>query len=166
MITPAEAQFIRDVVGGARYSQEKTGIPASITIAQAIVESMWGRSPLVRKGYNYFGIKAVQGQDYCQFPTQEDNGGAHLELAHFARYVSPSACFSAHAQLLANSKRYQPAMACCGAPAQFAEQLYKCGYSTNPQYAELLMSLIREFNLTQYDSPPPDPAAAAKGKAA
>jgi flagellar protein FlgJ len=133
MITPAEAQFIRDVVGGARYSQEKTGIPASITIAQAIVESMWGRSPLVRKGYNYFGIKAVQGQDYCQFPTQEDNGGAHLELAHFA---------------------------------QFAEQLYKCGYSTNPQYAELLMSLIREFNLTQYDSPPPDPAAAAKGKAA
>ena len=52
-------------------------------------------------------------------------------------------------------------MACRNNAAEFAEELQRCGYSTNPQYAASLMQLVREFDLTRYDVPP-DPAAAQK----
>lgn len=166
-ISPVELEFIHGIIGAAQEAQRQAGIPASITMAQAVVESGWGKTSLAREGFNYFGVKAVQCQDYCEFPTKEFiNGTAQIVQAKFARYVSPTASFQAHTLLLANNKRYKPAMACCSDPAAFAAQLQKCGYSTNPQYADLLMSLVREFNLAQYDAPPPPDPAVAKGVAA
>jgi flagellar protein FlgJ len=166
MVTAAEQQFIDSIAPAAQASQRATRIPASIKMAQAIIESAWGKSKLTVEGHNYFGIKAVQGQDYCEFPTKEFiDGKPEIVQAKFARYASATECFLAHARLLAGLKRYAPAMACCNDPAQFAAQLQKCGYSTNPQYADLLMSLVREFNLTQYDVPEPEPPAAMEAAA-
>lgn len=147
--------FFKLVVLPAQTAMRKWGVPASITISQAILESGWGRSALSRVANNFFGIKAVANASpdgYAEFPTTEFVDGRRLsEMAKFARYPSPAASFDAHAILLATTTRYKPAMGQSHDPAAFAQQLQKCGYSTNPAYAAGLMQLVTEFDLTQYD---------------
>ena len=146
------------MVAAAIASQQATGVPASITIAQAILESGWGQTGLAKKANNYFGIKAVADlvpERYIELPTHEVvNGHSVEERARFARFATIEDGFRAHALLLSQTFRYQPAMQCKNDAAQFAEALQRCGYSTNPKYAETLMQLVREFDLTQYDVQP------------
>lgn len=159
--------FLKQAVPAAQLAQRKWGVPASITIAQAILESGWGKSALARQANNFFGIKAAAAQPavgtYVEFTTAEFVDGRRVqEMAKFARYPSPAASFEAHAVLLATLTRYKPAMQYCAEPLKFAVLLSACGYSTNPGYAALLAQLIDEFDLTQYDVRPGDPAAAAQ----
>lgn len=158
--------FLKTAVPAAQAAQRKWGVPASVTIAQAILESGWGQSSLARVARNYFGIKAgahMSTAGYMEFPTTEFVDGRRVkELARFARYASPAESFTAHALLLAMSPRYRPAMEAAADPEVFTTQLQLCGYSTNPCYAQGLNELIREFDLTQYDVPPDSPATAAE----
>lgn len=160
----AQNQFLKMAVPAAQAAQRKWGVPASVTIAQAILESGWGQSALARKANNFFGIKAVANADsgsYAEFPTSEFVDGRRVsEMAKFARYATPAASFEAHAVLLAMTTRYKPAMNFWCDPASFAAEIQRCGYSTNPNYAVGLMKLVDEFDLAQYDVPPNDPARA------
>jgi flagellum-specific peptidoglycan hydrolase FlgJ len=166
-MTKAEATFIASVAPAAQLSQQQTGIPACITIAQAILESGWGKTKLAIEDHNYFGIKAIPGQNYCEFATAEYlNGKKEVVEARFARYASAADSFRAHTYLLSHSKRYEPAMQRTTNATAFALALQSCGYSTSPLYATELMDLVAEFNLTQYDSPPVPPIEPAKAAAA
>jgi len=155
--------FLKSVVPAAQAAQRKWGVPASVTIAQAILESGWGQSALARQANNFFGIKATAHADtssYTEFPTSEFVDGRRVsEMAKFARYASPAASFDAHAVLLALTARYKPAMAVRNNAAAYALELQVCGYSTNPAYGSELGNLIRLYDLTQYEIPPEDPAA-------
>lgn len=167
-----QAEFLKLAAPAAIQSQRMTGIPASITIAQAILESGWGRSALATEANNYFGIKAtahLTPDQYIEMPTHEFvDGRSTPKMAKFARYTSPAESFASHARLISSAPRYAPCMAEVGSAAGFAAELQVCGYSTNPDYAWDLMNLVIEFDLRQYDLPPaPEtPAAAAKEKAA
>lgn len=165
-MTAEQCEFLKTAVRAAQYAQRSYGVPASITIAQAILESGWGKSALATECNNFFGIKASNTLDpetYEQFPTHEYvNGQLVGILAAFRRYASPDLCFGAHARLLALADRYRPAMAVRGDPAAFARALQRCGYSTNPNYASLLTELVEEFDLTQYDLQPEPPAQAKR----
>lgn len=162
-----ESEFLSGAVPAAQYAQRSFGVLTSVTLAQAILESGWGNSALAKKANNYFGIKAyadVQPNDYVEMPTTEFVDGRRVrELAKFARYPSPALGFGAHARLLALAPRYKPFMDAChtGRVPEACAALQACGYSTNPNYAELLDELIKEFDLTQYDLPvgPNEPAA-------
>jgi flagellum-specific peptidoglycan hydrolase FlgJ len=154
-MTTIELLFLRQAVPAAQASMQATGVPASVTIAQAILESGWGQTGLATKANNLFGIKAVGDEAYMEFPTAEyENGYRVMIEADFASYPSWAASFTAHAQLLSTLPRYAPAMAVKSDPAEFCTQLEDCGYSTSPTYAELLLQLINEFDLTQYDAAP------------
>lgn len=163
-------RFLQTVVPAAQAAQRKWGVPASITIAQAILESSnnlgWGQSQLAREYNNYFGIKAAHNaapNTYVELPTHEYVNGAEVtEEAEFVRYADPGQSFEAHARLLVLASRYRPAMAVRNDPAAFACQLQACGYSTSPTYASGLCRLIRIYDLTQYDVPPDDPAQEAE----
>jgi flagellum-specific peptidoglycan hydrolase FlgJ len=164
----SESAFLKICIPAALESQRATGVPASITIAQAVLESGWGQTGLAKGANNYFGIKAaahVAPDSYITMPTYEVIEGHSVEeLAKFARYATVEDGFKAHALLLSQAPRYAPAMGVTQHPAAFAYALQKCGYSTNPQYAVLLMSLVKEFDLTQYDvKPVTGPAAPAEG---
>ncbi len=156
--------FLKMVAPAAQAAQKKWSVPASVTIAQAILESGWGKSALAQQANNFFGIKAVahaQADSYAEFKTSEFvDGRRTAEMAKFARYASPTDCFAAHAVLLALTSRYRPAMIVADDPSHFCAELQLCGYSTNPQYAASLRALIAEFDLTQYDLQPDGPAAA------
>ncbi len=160
-MTSQENEFLKTIVPAAQFSQRMCGVPASITIAQAILESGWGKSELAREGNNYFGIKAIHAAgigaagSYIEFNTAEYEHGVRVTIpADFAKFRTVTGGFISHARLLAIAPRYKPAMAVRGNPAKFAEQLQACGYSTNPNYAASLMQLVNEFDLTQYDAPP------------
>jgi len=161
-----QSDFLRNVVPAAQSSQRVYGVPASITIAQAILESGWGQSALAKQCNNYFGIKATANalpDSYEEFPTIEFVDGRRTSvMAAFAKYPSPAMCFAAHARLLALAPRYKAAMAVRNDVLAFAGQLQRCGYSTNPDYAALLMSLVKEYDLTQYDIQPEPPANQAE----
>lgn len=138
----------------AKASQQKYGVPASITIAQAILESGWGESQLAKQCNNFFGIKDVDHESYQEFPTTEYSKGRKTrELARFEKYPSFESCFAAHARLLSIADRYQPAMAADN-PRSFALQLLACGYSTDPSYPDKLIALVRQYALTRFDAPP------------
>lgn len=161
-----QSDFLKMAVPAAQASQAKYGVPASVTIAQAILESSnatgWGRSQLATEANNFFGIKATDVKNpehYIELKTHEYLHN-HLELidAKFARYEDPSESFDAHARLLAVAKRYEPCMYAANDPELFSMRLQQCGYSTNPGYAVTLQKLIKEYDLAQFDIPPDGPA--------
>lgn len=166
----AENAFLKTAVAPAQAAQRQYGVPASVTIAQAILESSdkkgWGQSSLATLCNNYFGIKAdahAAPDAYREFQTTEFVHGSLVQtLAKFAKYPTPEASFLAHARLLALAPRYQPCMAVRNDPQEFAERLESCGYSTNPAYAATLDHLIQLYDLTQYDLPPEPPAQEEK----
>jgi flagellum-specific peptidoglycan hydrolase FlgJ len=161
-MTPDQIAFLATASEAARASM-KTGVPPSVTVAQAILESGWGKTGLAREFNNFFGIKANQFQfaarDYCEFPTHEvENHMMKVVLGRFARYATPADSFAAHAALLCRD-HYKPAMNCLPNVDKFCWALGPkipghpegCGYSTFPEYHDRLMQLIRLYNLTQYD---------------
>jgi len=151
--------FLQMVVPPAQAAQRRWGVPASVSIAQAILESSnqagWGQSELTRTANNLFGVKAEHLNDpssYVELPTHEVLNN-HLDMVEdkFQRYDSPVESFDDHARLLATARRYQPAMAVIHDSTAYCEALEGCGYSTNPLYAETLEKLIRIYDLTQFD---------------
>lgn len=160
--------FLKLAVPAAQLAQRRHGVPASVTIAQAILESSnalgWGQSELAKVANNFFGIKATDlknPEHYIELPTREYLNN-HIEMieAKFARYDDPAESFEAHARLLALAHRYLPAMQAANDAELFCMRLQQCGYSTNPSYGVTLFKLIKEYDLTQYDIPPEDPAKA------
>ena len=168
MATELQLAWLKTVVTPAQMSAREYGVPASVTLAQCILESAWGSSQLARRYNNYFGIKALPGQPYIEFATDEVVASRTVrELARFTKYPSAIECFEAHARLLATAERYAPAMRHTSDVAGFCAALRMCGYSTEPTYAFRLISLIDEFDLEQYDLPlPPDAPAQAVEEAA
>jgi len=159
-----QLDFLARVIPAAQASQAKYGIPASVTIAQAILESGWGASKLAITCNNYFGIKArirdgKPIEDYADFRTTEYFGKTPTSVvAKFRKFRSTAECFVRHAELIGTSKRYRPAMAVTNDPLAFALQLQLCGYCTDPDYASDLAGLIRQWDLTQYDNKPKEAA--------
>src|SRR6266478_8223152 len=102
MASAQQEAWLKTMVTPAKVMMAKYGVPASVTLAQCIFESNWGRDLLVKAARNYFGIKAVAGEDYCEYNTTENYVACDKhELARFARYQTPIESFEAHARLLA-----------------------------------------------------------------
>jgi len=154
--------WLRSMVASAQVTERKYGVLASVTLAQCILESGWGKSQLARRCNNYFGIKALPGEPYEQFTTREVVAGRSVnELARFAKYPSAIESFEAHARLL--STHYPAAMRYGSDPRAFCLALEQEGYATEPEYSALLYRLIEQLDLVQYDAvPEPDGPASAK----
>ena len=103
---------------------------------------------------NPFGIKAVAGQPSVMVPTREFVGGRYITInAAFAAYPSVAEAFDAHAELLATSHFYAAAMAKLPDVTAFVEAMGPV-YATAPNYASVILNLISEDHLSQYDATP------------
>ena len=153
------AQFIAASVAPAQASQREYGIPASVTIAQAILESGWGRSGLSANDRNFFGIKcfsATPGPIHIgchSYSTTECLPTCQPTTASFRVYATAADSFRDHGRFLTVNSRYQPAFAYTYDPDQFIYQVWKAGYATSPTYPTNVTNLMREYNLYQYDNP-------------
>jgi beta-N-acetylglucosaminidase len=123
------------------------GIPASITLAQAILESGTGKSDLAKYANNHFGIKCTKdwkGKGYYKDDDAKDEC--------FRVYNNPEESFKDHSQFL-KRKRYANLFELDKNDYEgWAKGLKDAGYATNPRYPQLLIGLIEKYNLNQYDS--------------
>jgi flagellum-specific peptidoglycan hydrolase FlgJ len=152
--TPQE-QFIASIAEAAVESADETGVPASVTVAQAILESYWGSSRLAREANNFFGIKAQTRNGpagVVWFDVWEVIGGRNvLQSQAFRAYNTAAESFVDHGRFLLDNGRYAAAMAARGDPRQFARELNRAGYATDPSYASKLIGLMDRYNLYRYD---------------
>lgn len=150
-----ERRFIEAAVGPAQESQRATGVPASVTIAQAILESDWGMSQLARQERNYFGIKA-HGQEgtagTITFPTWEVIGGQNVTVqAAFRAYHTMVDSFVDHGRFFIENRRYGKALQHKHDAREFARQIALAGYATDSAYADKLIRLMEKFGLFAFD---------------
>lgn len=123
----------------------------SVTIAQAILESGWGKSTLAVKGNNLFGIKGAYNGNYVIMQTSEYINGKWIKVnAKFRKYPSIYDSLKDHDNLMNNS-RYKKVRDNKDYVSQ-SKNLQLCGYATDPNYSNLLIQLIKENNLTKYDN--------------
>ena len=123
-------------------------IPASITLAQGILESGAGKSELCRKGNNHFGIKCHGWTGRTVYHDDDESQEC------FRAYSSAKDSYEDHSKFLATSSRYSRLFKLSQTDYKgWAHGLKECGYATNPQYAYRLINLIELYQLHQYDSP-------------
>src|SRR5207302_9249548 len=108
--------FINTVGAAAAASRKITGVPASVTVAQAILESDWGRSRLARQGNNLFGIKALGSTSgpagIVTLPTWEhDASGDVIVEAPFKAYFTLEQSIDDHGSFFTRNRRYADALA-------------------------------------------------------
>lgn len=147
----ARADYYSDYID--RYApmavsqMEKHGIPASITLAQGLLESAAGRSTLATQGNNHFGIKCHA--DWTgQTMLRDDDAPDEC----FRVYDSPEDSFTDHSLFL-RKKRYAPLFDLDPTDyAAWARTLRQCGYATDPNYADRLITIIERYALYTYDS--------------
>ena len=171
--TPAPAQvpytqaFINEIAPLAQADMQKTGIPAALTIAQAILESGWGRSDLAKNAHNLFGMKknlsgntwpgsTWDGKRVCTKDTKEVySTGAATVSAEFRVYNNYAESVSDHSAYLAGAKngnalRYPGLVGCTD--YRKAAQIVKDGkYATAPDYVDKICRIVEQYGLGKYN---------------
>ena len=139
--------------------QSRYGVPAAVTIAQAIDESGWGQSALAIRDHNLFGIKGTGPAGTDMLPTQEYQNGQYVTVtAPFRVYHNVAESIADHGHLLATGSSYQHAMADRHLPDAFATDLTGV-YATDPQYGSNLIAIMKLYNLYRYSAPDAQQAA-------
>jgi LysM repeat protein len=129
----------------------RSGVPASITLAQGLLESGNGLSELAVKGNNHFGIKCHNAWTGSKVYHDDDSKGEC-----FRKYDSPEESFRDHSDFLRYRDRYRFLFDL--EPTDYkgwAHGLRKAGYATDPKYPEKLIRLIEEYELYLYDTMQP-----------
>lgn len=149
--TSAPDMSVQDYINSykdlAITEMKRTGIPASITLAQGIIESDCGHSTLAREANNHFGIKC---HDDWTGPTIRHNDNRRNEC--FRKYHKPEESFYDHSDFLKSVPRYGFLFSINSTDYKaWAHGLKKAGYATNPDYANMLIRTIEENNLWYFD---------------
>jgi LysM repeat protein len=141
---------IKDYI--AKYSQiaieemRRTGVPASITLAQGIHETQAGQSKLVLSSNNHFGIKCKSEWTGERVYHDDDARGEC-----FRKYESPYDSYRDHSDFLKTRSHYSFLFQLDPTDYEaWAHGLKKAGYATNPKYPQLLIKLIKDYNLQDY----------------
>ncbi|MCK4748576.1 MAG: glucosaminidase domain-containing protein, partial [Bacteroidales bacterium] len=126
---------------------KRSGIPASITLAQGLLESDNGNSTLSTRGNNHFGIKCHGWKGKSIIHDDDEKNEC------FRKYKSARQSYADHTDFLMNSPRYSSLFELKQTDYKsWAKGLKKAGYATAPKYADLLVRIIEENELDRYDS--------------
>lgn len=148
-------QYIAKYKDIAIAEMHRTGIPASITLAQGYLESGCGNSTLATKASNHFGIKCHsdwKGKEYYIEDDDYDENG-NLKKSCFRVYENPEESYHDHSEFLTGRSRYAFLFELRTTDYKgWARGLKKAGYATNPKYADLLINIIERYELYEYDT--------------
>lgn len=164
-------KFVNTFLADAMESQKKTGVPYLVTLAQAAIESNWGKSAW---GNNFFGIKAdkywqgavqelrtwecgktgdpakdgISDRIIQIYPPNDPNGVckglySYRVYGKFRKYPFPENSFTDHGYFLLYNKRYAPAFNYKNDPYQFIKEISKAGYATSPTYAADVSTIMQ-----------------------
>jgi hypothetical protein len=163
MLNPAVASpqddFINAAGPAAQRGQVEYGVPASVTVAQAILESGWGTSSLSVQSKNYFGIKCATASSPgpiavgCKaYQTTECTPDCHTVTAYFRVYATMEDSFRDHGRFLRDNSRYANAFNFTHDADQFVREIWKAGYATDPNYPNKVITLMVNHNLYRFNT--------------
>ena len=145
-ISPDE--YINTYKNIAVAEMKRSGIPASVTLAQGILETECGNSDLVKRSNNHFGIKCKS--------TWTGESVKHTDDAPnecFRKYNNPEESYKDHSDYLKSTPRYAALFQLDPSDYKgWAYGLRRAGYATNPQYPQIVISNIEKYHLQQYDN--------------
>lgn len=168
----AQTDFVSKLVKSAQENERRTGIPASVAIGMAALETGWGRSTMagtyvVDKGLStekayrvntLFNIKCTSTpsphQNGCvpvRTAEYTSSGARYYIVAKFRTYASWGDSILDYGRLLTSASRYRNAFAYTSYPDQFVTEVRKGGYATDPQYAAQVISIMKKYNLYRYN---------------
>ncbi|MBF0257030.1 MAG: flagellar assembly peptidoglycan hydrolase FlgJ [Gammaproteobacteria bacterium] len=151
--TSAE-DFVRRLRPHAQEAAAKLGVDADVLIAQAALESGWGRRQMYHpdgsSAHNLFGIKANrswQGDKVAVSTLEYEGGVAVRKTEPFRSYASYRESFLDYANFILSNPRYGKALSVADNPRAYFSELQKAGYATDPGYADKLTSVLRSKHL-------------------
>lgn len=139
--------YIKTYCKIAIRQQKKYKIPASITLAQGLLESSAGKSYLALGGNNHFGIKCSNWEGLCIYKNHAEGN------ACYRKYLNASDSYEDHSRFLTERAYYRPLFKY--EPTDYiswANGLKQCGYATDSQYASKLINLIETYKLYLFDT--------------
>lgn len=148
--------FIEEVAAISQQMQEKYGVRASISIAQAILESEWGKSDLATLYNNLYGVKSNDvSQSVMMMTTEFVNGKPITVQASFKVYDSIASSIEDHAKLMTegttwDNSLYHPVLQ-AATYQEAAQALRTAGYATDPDYPGKIIEVVEQYELYQYD---------------
>ena len=148
MAQAPQEQYIKKWAPTAVKEMYRSGVPASITLAQGLLESRWGQSALAAEGNNHFGIKCHNDWKGKTMKVDDDAKGECFRV-----YDSAEESFQDHSDFLRYRDRYKFLFDL--KPTDYkgwAYGLKKAGYATAPTYAESLIKYIEKYKLYEYDT--------------
>lgn len=154
--TTTKFQYIEKYKELAISEMERSGIPASITLAQGIVESNSSNSKLAREACNHFGIKCGTEWTGETYPLEDDDydSQGNLLKSCFRKYKRPEESYLDHTDYLMGKQRYQSLFSLATDDYKgWATGLKAAGYATNPKYADILIKTVEDNKLTEFDKP-------------
>lgn len=143
----ASQEYIGAYYKTAIRLQKKHKIPASIILAQALLESGAGQSYLALAGNNHFGLKCTDWKGLC---IHKNDDGVH---SCFRKYLHVNESFEDHSRFLANRPHYKPLFKLKITDYKgWAQGLKRYGYASDPNYATKLIKVIESYQLYYYDT--------------
>jgi len=143
-------EYVQRFAPVAVAEMEKYGIPASIILAQGLLESNAGESKLSRMTNNHFGIKCFSNKcknGHCANHTDD----SHKDF--FVRYGNTWGSYRAHSLLIKNNRRYSGLFELASDDYKgWAKGLARAGYATDKRYAEKIIALVHNLELYKYDA--------------
>lgn len=145
-------QFVSRMLPAAQRASQTSGVPAQLIMAQAALESGWGKREIRtedgKTSFNVFGIKADKGWKgpVVETTTTEYVNGATQKIqARFRAYDSYEESFADYARFLTSNPRYANVLATPN-PAEAAHGLQRAGYATDPNYGEKLVRIMEQMS--------------------
>ena len=152
--TPTVKSYISKYSDIAQAESKRSGIPTSIILAQAILESEFGNSKLCERSNNHFGIKWKKASDGDFVYSLDDDydGNGNRVASKFRKYNSAETSFKNHSDFLMTRNHYKPLFKYSRTNYEdWAYGLRECGYSTEKTYGSKLIEIIHRFNLDKFD---------------
>lgn len=154
--TPEE--FVNRLMPLAKKAADKLGLSPAVLVAQAALESGWGKR-VIKDGdgqmtHNLFGIKADprwEGPKAVVSTLEYEEGVASRQKAAFRSYESFEESFNDYVDFLTSGSRYKGALTKVDSPDRYFEALQQAGYATDPQYASKLKQVLRSDAIAQYN---------------
>ncbi|WP_033135433.1 flagellar assembly peptidoglycan hydrolase FlgJ [Aeromonas finlandensis] len=151
-------EFVQRLMPLAKKAADKLGLSPAVLVAQAALESGWGKR-VIKDGegqvtHNLFGIKADprwEGPKAVVSTLEYEQGVASRQKAAFRSYESFEESFNDYVDFLTSGSRYKGALAKVDSPDRYFEALQQAGYATDPHYARKLKQVLRSDAIAQYN---------------
>ncbi|MDH3387620.1 MAG: flagellar assembly peptidoglycan hydrolase FlgJ [Gammaproteobacteria bacterium] len=141
--------FVADIWPQARSSAQSLGVSAELLVAQAALETGWGRHMMKfddgRSSYNLFGIKAGpewQGSSLPRASLEYRDGILQNQVSRFRAYASPAQSLADYVDFIQSSPRYREALDAAGNDEAYIRAIHDAGYATDPHYADKVVGIL------------------------